>query len=115
MEARAVRKYISGSPRKMRRVVNVVRGKSVADAINTLHFLPQAATRPVMLVIRSAIHNLMDLYPDERFDDAEVYVTEIRVDEGPSLKRIRPVSRGRAHPISKRTSHITVIVQPEKV
>ncbi len=114
MEARAVRKYISGSPRKMRRVVNVVRGKSVADALSVLFFLPQAATRPVMLAIRSAIHNLKDQYPDERFQDADVYVKEIRVDEGPSIKRIRPVSRGRAHPISKRMSHLTVIVQSEK-
>ena len=69
MEARAVRKYISSSPRKMRRVVNVIRGCSVPEALNVLHFLPQAVTRPVSLAIRSAVHNLIDKNPDERFDE----------------------------------------------
>ncbi|MCY4171841.1 MAG: 50S ribosomal protein L22 [Bacteroidetes bacterium] len=114
MQARAVRKYIPGSPRKIRRVVNVVRGKSVAEAINVLNYLPQAATRPVELAIRSAMHNLTDQNRSERLDDEDVFVKEIRVDQGPSLKRIRPMSRGRAHPIRKRMSHITVIVQSEK-
>jgi len=115
MEARAVRKYISSSPRKMRRVVNVVRGQSVTDALNTLHFLPQQATRPISLAIKSAIHNLIDLNPDERFDEDDLWIKEIKVDEGPMLKRHRPVSRGRAHPIRKRMSHLTVIVQAQRV
>ena len=114
MEARAVRKYISSSPRKMRRVVNVVRGQSVSEALNTLHFLPQQVTRPVSLTIRSAIGNLMDRYPDERFDEEDLWIKEIKVDEGPMLKRHRPVSRGRAHPIRKRMSHLTVIVQVQQ-
>ncbi len=110
MEARAVRKYIRGSPRKMRRVVNVVRGQNVAEALNTLHFLPQAATRPVELAIKSALHNLMDKYQDERFDENDLFIHEIRVDEGPMFKRFRPAPRGRAHPYRKRLSHLTVIV-----
>lgn len=113
MQARAVRKYISSSPRKMRRIVNVVRGQTVAEALNALHFLPHAATRPVSLTIRSAVHNLMDKHPDERFDESDLFVKEIKVDEGPVLKRIRPASRGRAHPIRKRMSHLTVTVQAE--
>lgn len=113
MEARAVRKYIPSSPRKMRRIVDVVRGQSVSEALNILHFLPHAATRPVSLAIRSAVHNLMDKNPDERFDENDLFVKEIRVDEGPVLKRIRPAARGRAHPIRKRMSHLTVIVQAE--
>ncbi len=110
MEARAVRKYIRGSPRKMRRVVNVVRGQNVAEALNTLHFLPQAATRPVELAIKSALYNLMDKYQDERFDESDLFIHEIRVDEGPMFKRFRPAPRGRAHPYRKRLSHLTVIV-----
>ena len=110
MEARAIRKYIRSSPRKMRRVVNVIRGQSVAKALEALHFLPQAATRPVELAIRSAVHNLMDQNQDERFDENDLFINEIRVDEGPMFRRFRPVARGRAHAYRKRLSHLTVVV-----
>ncbi len=113
MEARAVRRYIPGSPRKMRRVVNVVRGRSVSEALSILHFLPQAATRPVSLAIRSAVHNLIHMNPEERFDEDTLFIKEVRVDEGPMLKRFRPAARGRAHRIKKRMSHLTVIVRTE--
>ncbi|MCY4160107.1 MAG: 50S ribosomal protein L22 [Bacteroidetes bacterium] len=114
MQARAVRKYISSSPRKMRRVVNLVRGQSVAQALNALHFLPHAATRPVSLAIRSAVHNLIDQYRSERFDEEDLVVKEIKVDEGPMLKRLRPAARGRGQRIKKRMSHLTVIVQAKE-
>jgi len=110
MEARAVRKHIRSSPKKLRTVVNVVRGERVADALNRLNFLPQKVTRIVKLTILSAVHNMMDQHSDERIDESELIVSEIRVDEGPRLKRFRPVSRGRAHPIQKRTAHLTVVV-----
>lgn len=110
MEARAVRKHIRGSARKMRTVVNVVRGKKVPEALNTLNFLPQAVTKIVKLTVLSAVHNLIDQNKDERVDEEELIVSEIRVDEGPAFKRFRPVSRGRAHPILKRTCHLTVVV-----
>lgn len=110
MEARAIRKHIRSSPRKLRTVANVVRGERVSDALNTLNFLPQKVTRIVKLTILSAVHNMMDIHSDERIDESELVVSEIRVDEGPRLKRFRPVSRGRAHPIQKRTSHLTVVV-----
>ena len=98
----------------MRTVVNVVRGERVSDALNTLNFLPQKVTRIVKLTILSAVHNLMDANSDERIDETELVVSQIKVDEGPRLKRFRPVSRGRAHPIQKRTCHLTVIVaRPE--
>jgi len=110
MEARAIRKYIRSSPRKMRRVINVIRGQTVAEALNALHFLPQAATRPIELTIRSAVHNLMDQNQDERFDESDLFIYEIRVDGGPVFKRFRPAPRGRAHPYRKRLSHLTVVV-----
>jgi len=110
MEARAVRKHIRSSPRKMRTVVNVVRGKCVSEALDTLNFLPQKVTRTVKLTILSAVHNLIDQNKDERIDEEQLVISEIRVDGGPAFKRFRPVSRGRAHPILKRTCHLTVVV-----
>ncbi|MEM1127866.1 MAG: 50S ribosomal protein L22 [Bacteroidota bacterium] len=110
MEARAIRKFIRSSPRKMRPVVNVVRGKRVAEALSILQFMPQKATRPIELTIRSAVFNLLNANADERVDEEALVVREIRVDEGPQFKRYRPAPRGRAHPIRKRTSHLTVIV-----
>lgn len=94
----------------MRPVVNVVRGKSVPDALDALNFLPQKVTRIVKLTILSAVHNMLDQNRDERVDEQELLVKEIRVDQGPAFKRFRPVSRGRAHPILKRTCHLTVVV-----
>lgn len=94
----------------MRIVADVVRGKPVTEALRTLHFMPQRAARPIELTIQSAVANLIDRNQDERVDDAALVVSEIRVDEAPFLKRHRPVSRGRAHPILKRSSHLTVVV-----
>ena len=91
MEARAVRKHIRSSPRKMRTVVNVVRGKRVPEALDILNFLPQKVTRIVKLTILSAVHNLIDKNKEERVDEEELIVSEIRVDEGPAFKRFRPV------------------------
>jgi len=110
MEAKAVRKYIRSSPRKMRTVANVVRGQRVPEAINALNFLPQKVTDTVRRTILSAVHNLMDKYQEERLEEDELVVREIRVDEGPQFKRFRPAPRGRAQPILKRTSHLTVVV-----
>jgi len=94
----------------MRPVVNVVRGKSVPAALDALNFLPQKVTSIIRLTILSAVHNLMDQNRDERIDEQELLIKEIRVDQGPAFKRFRPVSRGRAHPILKRTCHLTVVV-----
>jgi large subunit ribosomal protein L22 len=94
----------------MRPVINVVRGKRVPEALNILNFLPQKATATVKRTILSAVHNLMDQNQDERFDEEALVIREIRVDEGPTIKRYRPAPRGRAHPILKRSSHLTVVV-----
>ena len=110
MEARAIRKHVRSSPRKLRTLANLVRKKRVAEAIDILNFKPHRGTRPIELTIRSAVHNLLDQHPDERFDDDELVVREIRIDEGPRFKRFRPAARGRAAPYKRRTSHITVVV-----
>ena len=94
----------------MRRVVNAIRGLSVPKAIETLTFLPQAATRPIELTVRNAVRNLMDLNPDERIDEDDLVISEIRVDEGPRFKRFRAGARGRAKPYKKRLSHLKVVI-----
>jgi len=116
MEARAVRKYIHGSPRKMRIVVNVVRGMRVSDALSQLHYMPQSAARWVEATIHSAVHNLIDRAADERVDEDEIVIQSIAVDSAPMIKRFRPAPRGRAHRIRKRMSHLTVVVgSPEEL
>ena len=94
----------------MRIVADVVRGKNVQEALTQLHYMPQKAARPIERTIQSAVANLLDQNPDERIDETELVVQQILVDEAPYLKRWRPVSRGRAHPILKRSSHLTVVV-----
>jgi large subunit ribosomal protein L22 len=96
------------SPLKVRRVMNLVRGKTVADAITTLKFMPQSAAREIEKVIWSARANLVNNQNvSERLVD-NFRVSKIYADQGPTLKRFQPHARGRAFPIKKRTSHITV-------
>ncbi|MBN2009124.1 50S ribosomal protein L22 [candidate division KSB1 bacterium] len=110
MEARAVAKYIRMSPRKVRRVADMIRGKNVGEAINILHFTTKAASTPIEKVLRSAVSNMLNLEDSSKVDPDELYVKEIRIDEGMTLKRFRAASMGRAVRIRKRTSHISVIV-----
>ena len=110
MEARAVRKHIRSSPLKMRRVINLVRDRNVPEAVAILDYMPQKVTDVVETTIRSAVYNLMDQY-DERFDEGSLQLKEIRADEGPTFQRWNPRARGRAAPIRKRTTHLTVVVE----
>ena len=112
MEAKAIRKHVRGSAIKMRTVANLVRGKSVPQALALLAVLPHRATEPIAKTIKSAYSNLLDQNRDERFDDEALVIREIRIDEGPMFKRFQPAPRGRALPILKRTSHVTVVVAP---
>jgi large subunit ribosomal protein L22 len=110
MEARARQQFIRSSPRKMRIVADVVRGRNVQEALNHLHFMPQKAARPIERTIHAAVANLLDQNREARVDETALVVQQILVDEGPHLKRWRPASRGRANPILKRSSHLTVVV-----
>lgn len=110
MEARAVRKYVHGSPRKMRIVVDAIRGMKVGDALSKLHYMPQRAARWVESTIHSAVHNLIDRSADERVNEEDLVIRKITVDQAPMIKRVRPAPRGRAHRIRKRMSHLTVVV-----
>ena len=114
MEARAKAKYIRMSPRKVRRVADLIRGKNVGEAINILHFTPKAASNPIEKVLRSAVSNMLNLEGSSKVDPDDLFVKEIRVDEGVTLKRFRAASMGRAVRIRKRTSHISVTVAEEE-
>jgi large subunit ribosomal protein L22 len=114
MQSVAKSKYIRISPRKMRQVVDLVRGKRVDEAINILHFTIKGASLPIEKTIRSAVANIGNLEEGERVDINDVFIKEAFVDEGPTLKRFRPMSMGRAGRIRKRTSHLTIILEDSK-
>jgi large subunit ribosomal protein L22 len=107
MEARAVAKYIRMSPQKVRLVVDLVRGKKVQEAVNVLLFTRKYAAGIVAKVLKSAVANASQ---NPNIDENTLYVKEIFVDQGPSLKRWRARAQGRAAGIKKRMSHITVVV-----
>lgn len=114
-EAKAVQRFIRISPRKIRLVADLVRGEQVDVAMKKLKFVNKRSAEIVSKVIGSAAANLRDRFEDEPLDNEELLVREIYVDEGPTLKRIQPAPMGRAHPIRKRTSHITVLVGKKDV
>jgi large subunit ribosomal protein L22 len=107
MEARAKARYVRVTPRKARRVVDLIRGMPADQAQAALAFAPQSASDPVGKVLASAIANAGQNRP---LDASALVVSRAWVDEGPTLKRFRPRAQGRCYRILKRTSHITVIV-----
>ena len=102
---KAVRRYLRISPKKVNLVSDLVRGKSAAYAMNFLTFAPKKSAKPLLEAIRSAVANAEQNFKQAKKD---LYVSKIVINEGPTLKRANPVSRGRSHPIKKRTTHITV-------
>ena len=101
-------RFVRVSATKARRVIDLVRGKSVTEALDILRWAPQAASEPVAKVIASAAANAQN---NEGLDPSTLVVATVYADEGPTAKRIRPRAQGRAFRIRKRTSHITVIVE----
>jgi large subunit ribosomal protein L22 len=113
MEAKAVAKFIRMSPRKVRLVVDQIRGRSVNEAYALLQFSKKSAAEPIGKTLRSAVANAQVRADDqgEVIDVDDLFVREAFVDEGPTLRRFRAAAMGRAAPIRKRTSHITVVVE----
>ncbi len=107
MEARAQAKMVRISSRKVKLVIDLIRGKSVAEAFAILQLTPKAASPMVEKVLRSAVANAEHNYS---MNPENLYVKEVFVGEGPTLKRIRPRAKGSATQILKRTSHTTVVV-----
>lgn len=110
-QTRAVAKYIRIAPRKVRLVVDLIRGKGVQEALAILKFTPRGASPVVEKVVRSAVANAEN---NHNMDSDRLYVKEAFVDQGPTLKRFHPRAQGRAYTIFKRTSHITVVVAEKK-
>jgi large subunit ribosomal protein L22 len=102
-------RYVRITPMKARRVVDLVRGVPVDQALSILQFAPQAAAETVHKVLRSAVANAETT---EGLDTHDLVVSVAQVDEGPTMKRWRPRAQGRATRINKRTSHITLAVEP---
>ena len=111
MQATARTKFVRMSPFKVRRVLELVKGKTVQQALDTLHFTRKDAASPIYKTIHTAFSNLANQEENERFEMQDVIIKSAFVDGGPSVKRFRPMSMGRAGKIRKRTSHITVIVE----
>ncbi len=112
MQARAVSRYVGMSPRKMRLVIDLIRGRGVNEAYSILKFSKKAATQPIEKTLRSAVANAQQKADaaGQFLDVDELFVREAYINEGPTMKRWRPRAMGRATPIMKRSSHITVVV-----
>jgi large subunit ribosomal protein L22 len=108
MEARAHARYVRVTPMKARRVVDVIRGMKADEAVAALRYAPMSAAEPVRKVLESAMANAEN---NEGLQPASLWISQAYVDEGPTVKRIRPRAQGRAYRIRKRTSHITVVVE----
>jgi large subunit ribosomal protein L22 len=112
MEARSVSRFIRLSPRKARIVADLIRGKSVDEALGILALMPKKASPILAKAVLSATANVRNKNEGEKkLAKSAIFIKEIRIDEGPTLKRIRPRAQGRAFRINKRTSHISVTVE----
>jgi large subunit ribosomal protein L22 len=110
MESIAKHKFLGSSPRKMRLVIDLIRGMSVDKALEVLHFSPKHASKDAEKVLRSAVSNLMNRDEATRMEPSDIFVKEAFVNQGPTLKRISPAPMGRAYRIRKRSCHITIVV-----
>ena len=108
MEARAVLRYARISPRKVKIVIDLIRNKSVAEAIGIINSTPKAASEYLIKLLNSAIANATN---NHNMDAEKLYVAEVYANPGPILKRIMPRAQGRAFRIRKRTSHITIVLK----
>lgn len=108
MEARAIAKHIRITPRKVRIVMDLIRGKQVDEAFAILKHTPKVASGEIEKVLKSAVANAEHNYD---MDGSNLYVAQAFADQGPTMKRIHPRSRGQAFKILKRSSHITLVVK----
>lgn len=111
MEARAIARYVRISPRKVRLVLNLIRGKRVDEALAILRFTPKRASEIVAKVLKSAIANAENNHGLNRDN---LYVAKAVADEGPTMKRVLPRAMGRTDIMRKRTSHITIVVKEKE-
>ncbi len=110
LEAKAINRYLGSSPRKMRLVIDLIRGKSVDQALSILHFSTKHPAKIAEKVLRSAVSNLHNKDEGGRLETNEMYVKTAFVDEGASMKRMLPAPMGRAFRMLKRSNHVTIVV-----
>ena len=110
LEAQAINRYIGSSPRKMRLIIDLIRGKSVDEALTLLHFSTKHASKVAEKVVRSAVSNIHSMEGGERIEPDQIYIKEAFVDGGPTVKRMMPAPMGRAYRIRKRSNHLTIVI-----
>tara|TARA_B100001996_G_C18513656_1_gene536454 strand:+ start:364 stop:738 length:375 start_codon:yes stop_codon:yes gene_type:complete len=110
MEAIAKLNNVPTSPRKMRLIVDLIRGMGVDLALNTLKFDSKIGSKRLEKLLLSAISNWQEKNKDEKIEDAELFIKEIYVNGGKMIKRLRPAPQGRAHRIRKRSNHVTIVL-----
>ncbi len=113
MQAVARARYIGGSARKMRQVVDLIRNRNVEDALNILRFTHKKAALQLEKVVRSAVTNAQNVHGDKIHDPNTLRIVHAQCDDGPMLKRIKARAMGRAYRIRKRTCHLRIIVATE--
>lgn len=111
MEAKAIVKYVRISPRKMQIVCDLIRGKGAGEAEAILKHTRKSSSEPLLKLLKSCKSNAEN---NHEMDPEKLYVSHIHVAPGPILKRIQPVSKGRAHRINKRTSHVTLVLSEKQ-
>ena len=111
MEVKASTRHVRISPRKVRIVIDLIRGKSVTEALALLKFIPKRASEPIAKVVKSAAANAEHNFS---LNKDNLVIAQAFVDQGPTMKRFHPRQRGQAFPILKRTSHITVTVKEKE-
>lgn len=114
MEARAIKRYIPSSPKKMRIVADLIRNKNVQDGLQILRFTKKHASEEVFKTLKSAYDNLLAALDVGKLDMDKVKIKSVSVDGGPTLKRIRPAPQGRAYRIRKRSAHLSIVVEYEE-
>ncbi|MEE3112565.1 MAG: 50S ribosomal protein L22 [Bacteroidota bacterium] len=110
MEALAKLNNVPTSPRKMRLIADLIRGKKVDLALNTLKFDSKVGSKRLEKLLLSAISNWQEKNKDDKIEDANLFIKEIYVNGGKMIKRMRPAPQGRAHRIRKRSNHVTIVL-----
>lgn len=114
MIAKAIKRYERIAPRKIKRMLDIVRGKGILEARALLQFQHSRSKLPILKTLNSAVANLKEKIGTARIDDGDLFVKEAKVDQGPTMRRWRAGFRGSAAMIKKRTCHITLVVDSYK-
>lgn len=111
MQAVARERFVRMAPMKIRRILDLIKDKDVEEALNILHFTPKRAARVVEKALRSAVANFFLDEKAARISPHDIFIKKAFVDQGPTLRRFRPMSMGRVGRIRRKTSHVTIVVE----